>query len=114
MRKLNKFVYFDWEGFSKDKIIMAIRSKPWIDNDTKVTLGTRVDYIFIEDNTDYNLSEDEDAVSNKWEKGTAKIRKNITVPENAIIQFQGVNATVYGENRNQLSIEAENVVVVKK
>lgn len=112
MKKLNKFLNFDWPAFAKGKTFMATECKTWLDYDSKKILGTKVGFVIIEDNTDYKLPEGE-TTSNVWEKGVAKVRKDINIPEKSIIQLKGVEATVYGEYRNQLSIEAEDIVVSK-
>lgn len=113
MKKLNKFQSFNWEAFAKGKTFMATGCKPWIDFDSQKNQGTKVGYIIIEDKTDYGLQEGED-VSNVWEKGVIKIRKDINIPEKSIVQLKGVRASVYGEYRNQLSIEADEIVVISK
>ena len=113
-KKLNKFSRFDWEAFAKGKTFMVTECKPWLDYDSKKVLGTKVGFIIIEDKTDYDVSEGEAAVSNVWEKGVIKIRKEATFPEKSTIQARGVIASVYGEYRNQLSIEAEEIAVIRK
>lgn len=114
MKKLNKFLSFDWEAFAKGKTFMVTECKPWLDYDSKKVLGTKVGFIIIEDKTDYDVLEGEIAVSNTWEKGVIKIRKEINIPEKSIIQPKGVIASVYGEYRNQLSIEAKEINIVGK
>ncbi len=114
MKKLNKFISFDWEAFSKGKTFMVTECRPWLDYDSKKVLGTKVGFIIIEDKTDYDVSEGEATVSNVWEKGVIKIRKEINIPEKSTIQAKGVIASVYGEYRNQLSIEAEEIAVIRK
>lgn len=113
MKKLNKFQNFNWPEFAKGKTFMATDSKTWLDFVTKKVLGTKVGFIIIEDKTDYGIPEGGEPVSNIWEKGVAKVRKDINIPEKSIIQLKGVEASVYGEYRNQLSIEAEDIVVIK-
>lgn len=114
MKKLNKFLSFDWEAFAKGKTFMATECKPWLDYDSKKVLGTKVGFIIIEDKTDYDVPEGETAVSNTWEKGVIKICKEINIPEKSVIQPKGVIASVYGEYRNQLSIEAKEINIVGK
>lgn len=94
MKKLNKFLNFDWEAFSKGKTFMVTECKPWLDYDSKKVLGTKVGFIIIEDKTDYDVSEGEAAVSNVWEKGVIKIRKEINIPENDKAQNQQSGNTV--------------------
>lgn len=113
MKKLGNFLSFNWEAFAKDKTFMAIECKPWLDYETKKVWGTKVGFIIIEDKTDYNVPEGE-TVSNVWEKGVIKIRKEINIPEKSIIQPKGVVASVYGEFRNQLSIEAKDINIIGK
>lgn len=114
MKKLNKFLSFDWESFAKGKTFMATECKPWLDFESKKVLGTKVGFIIIEDKTDYGVPEGEPDVSNVWEKGVIKIRKEINIPEKSMIQPKDTVASVYGEYRNQLSIEAEDINVIRK
>ncbi|MBD5463609.1 MAG: hypothetical protein HDR24_11250 [Lachnospiraceae bacterium] len=114
MKKLNKFLSFDWEAFAKGKTFMVTECKPWLDYESKKVLGTKVGFIIIEDKTDYDVSEGETAVSNVWEKGVIKTRKEINIPEKSIIRPKGAVASVYGEFRNQLSIEAADITVITK
>lgn len=113
MKKLSIFLNFNWEAFAKDKTFMVTECKPWLDYETKKVWGTKVGFIIIEDKTNYNAPEGE-TVSNAWEKGVIKIRKELNIPEKSIIQTKGVIASVYGEYRNQLSIEADEITVISK
>lgn len=113
MKKLSKFLSFNWEAFAKEKTFMATECKPWLDHETNKLQGTKVGFIIIEDKTDYDVPEGE-TVSNVWEKGVIKIRKEIDIPEKSIIQPKGVVASVYGEFRNQLSIEAKDINIIGK
>lgn len=113
MKYLNQFLYFDWEGFSKDKRFMAIGKKDWQDFKTKEHLGIKVEAVIFKDNTKYDVGEGE-LMSNIYEKIIIKVPKDIDIPLNVEIQPVNVEATVYGEYRNQLSIVAEDIAVVKK
>lgn len=113
MKKLSMFNKFDWEAFAKGKKFMAIGCREWRDYDTQEKKGIKLDFLIVEDKTDYGIQKDEEMATNVWEKGTFKIPKDIEIPENVQIVPKGVKATVYGEFRNQLSIEAEDIVIVR-
>ena len=114
MKKLNKFLHFDWEAFAKDKEFrFAGNTRDWVDNNTSGRNGTTFDSVIFVDNTDYGDAPNE-STTNLYEKIAVKTRKNINIPLNAVIQLKGVTATVYGEYRNMLSVIAEDVVVISK
>lgn len=113
MKFLNKFLDFSWMDFEKEKRFLSIGIREWIDFDTKEHLGTKIDAVITKDSTDYGLKDGEVA-SNIYEKLTFKVPKDIDVAMNVEIKPKNVKASVYGEYRNQLSIIAEDVVVVGK
>ena len=113
MKYLNQFIEFDWVSFAKDKKFLAIGKKEWLDYNTKEHLGTKIEAIIYKDNTDYDIKNGE-VVSNIYEKLTFKVPKDIEIPINTEIQPKNVEARVYGDFRNQLSIIAEDVIVVSK
>ena len=48
-----------------------------------------------------------------YEKLTIKVPKNIDVPMNAKVRVINPEASIYGEYRNQLSVVAEDIEVLK-
>ncbi|MEL7657144.1 MAG: hypothetical protein AAGU75_14705 [Bacillota bacterium] len=113
MKFLNQFLKFDWASFAKDKRFLTVGIREWNNFETKEHLGTRVDTIICRDNTNYNVREGEIG-SNIYEKITFKVPKDIDIPMNVEIQPNNVDAIVYGDHRNQLSVTAGDVVVMSK
>ena len=113
MKKLNQFTLFDWDSFCEGKRFMSIGKQEWKDYATGETVGTKIEAVITQDNTKYDVAEGEIA-SNLYEKLTFKIPHTIDIPMNVEIHPQKVTATVYGEYRNQLSLYAEDILVVKK
>ena len=98
MKKLNQFVKFLFDDFSKEKVYRVIGVRPWID-------------FVAEDNTAYDTKDGEN-VTNQYEKLSFKIKKDVKVPMNARVIPVNPVAVVYGEYRNQLSVTADDIKVV--
>lgn len=113
MKKLNYFSTFDWDAFSKGKEFLCVGCTEWKNFDTGEHLGTKVESVIVTDNTDYG-SQDNELVTNLYEKITFKVPKDLSVPLNVEIQPKGVVATVYGDFRNQLSCTAEDIAFTAK
>jgi hypothetical protein len=111
MKYLNQFLKFGWEPFAKNKRFMVVGSSDWTDYQTKEKLGTRVECIITKDDTSYNSK---DGSSNMYEKITFKVPMETEIPVNAEVKPKNVEATVYGEFRNQLSCVAQDIEVVSK
>lgn len=102
LKKLHKFMIFDWNAFSKDKTLKVIGSIPWIDYHTKEEVGTRIEIVIVKDETDYQAN-----VSNEFEKLSIKVQeRNVSYPHGAIIRVENAKCCIYGDYRNQLSINA--------
>ncbi len=113
MKKLNYFTYFDMEGFLTGKKLLTIGQQDWKDFNTGNILGTKVEVVIASDKTDYGNKEGE-TINNLYEKISVKVPSSITVPMNVEVVLINAEATIYGEFRNQLSVTAENIEVVKK
>lgn len=111
MKKLNQFVRFLFEDFSKGKVYRVTGIRPWSDYDTKERLGTKIDVIIAEDNTAYDTKNGE-TVTNQYEKLTFKIQKDVNIPMNARVVPVNPVAVVYGEYRNQLAVTADDIRVI--
>ena len=96
MKKLSQFLKFDFEEFSKGKVYQVNGISEWVDYTTKVHMGTKVEVGIIRDDTQYKQKEDEN-VSNRFEKLTFKILKDVKVPINSCVVPVNAVATVYGE-----------------
>lgn len=113
MKFLTQFLNFSWNEFAQEKRFISIGIREWVNFDTKEHLGTKIDTVIAKDNTDYGVKDGE-VVSNIYEKITFKVPKDINIPMNVEIQPKKVKASVYGEYRNQLSVIADDIVVVSK
>ena len=111
MKHLNQFVKFELEVFLKDKTCVVTTVLPWEDYDTHKLLGTKVEVVFLEDNTKYNRKGG-DCSTNQYEKLTIKVKKNLSVPVGARIEPVNAVGTVYGTYRNQLAVVAEDIRVI--
>ena len=72
-----------------------------------------MEVVIIGDKHNYNTANGEQ-ISNIYEKLTVKVPKDIDVPMNSHVRLLNVYATVYGQYRNQLSIVADDIEVIKK
>lgn len=111
MKKLTQFMHFDFEAFSKGKIYQTVGISEWVDYSTKEHMGTKVEVVIVKDDTQYKQKEGE-TVSNRFEKLTFKISKDVKVPVGAYVRPVNAVATVYGEYRNQLSVTADDIQVL--
>jgi hypothetical protein len=112
MKKLNQFQRFDWNAFSDGKLFLVTGTSEWQDYDTKEHLGTVVEVVIYKDDTKYVQKEGEH-VTNRFEKLKFKVRKDVDVPLNRLVQPVGVTATIYGDYRNQLSVKADDIKVIQ-
>ena len=88
---------------------------PWQDYDTKALLGTKVETVITVDNTPYQPGADGTVQTNLFEKVTFKVAKNdVNVKVGDFVKPVNAVATIYGEFQNQLSVKADDVVVVEK
>lgn len=114
LKKLNRFTYFDIEGFLEKKKLVTVGITEWKNFDTpQNVMGTKVEVVIAADKTDYGNADGE-VVSNLYEKLTVKVPAKIDVPMNVEVRLVNPEAIVYGEYRNALSITAENIEVVGK
>lgn len=111
MKKLSQFTKFLFAEFSAGKIYRVTRVYPWVDYETKKPMGTKVDVVIAEDNTQY-ATKDGEVVTNAYEKLTLKIKKSVEVPLNARVMPVNPVATVYGEYRNKLAVTADDIRVI--
>ena len=110
LKRLSKYIYFDWNSFSEGKRYVSLSVKPWNDYETGKELGIKLESVIAKDETDYGEAD----VSNIYEKLLIKVPKKIDIPLNTEIKIIGANAKVYGNYNNMLSIVAEDIQVVGK
>lgn len=67
------------------------------------------------DQTEYAPNKDGSIPSNLYNNFVVKVhKKDLDLEVNDIVEFKGVVAKIYGEYNNELTIDAEDVVVVRK
>ncbi len=112
MKHLSEFLHFDTDTFLKDKTLMTVSVKEWNDFESKNHMGTKVEVVIVTDKTPYRQKAGEQT-TNRFEKLTFKIPKDINVPLESYVVPVNAKATVYGEYRNMLSITAEDIKVLQ-
>lgn len=112
MQKLTQFLKFDFDSFSKDKLYKVTSVSEWLDYDTKAHMGTKIGTVIIKDDTQYK-QKDGESVSNLYEKVTFKIPADIKVPCGSLVVPVNAVGVVYGQYRNQLSVTADNIQILK-
>lgn len=113
MKNLRQMIRTDWRWFAKDKRFMVTNVMPWQDYDTKALLGTKVETVITVDNTPYQAGPDGTVQTNLFEKITFKVAKNeVKVEVGDFVEPVNAVATIYGDYQNQLSVKADDVVVV--
>ena len=111
LKKLNRFLKFDAEGFFAGKRFKAIGMQEWKDFETGKVLGKKIEVVIASDKTDYGCTDGE-VISNVYEKLVFKVRKNEEIPMGAEVKPINPLCSVYGEYRNQLSIVCERIDVL--
>lgn len=112
MKHLNQFLAFDIDGFLKDKALMTVSVKDWNDYETKKHMGTKIEVVITRDDTPYRQKAGEQT-TNRFEKMTIKVTKDVQVPLESYVMPVHATATVYGEYRNMLSITADDIKVLQ-
>lgn len=109
MKNLGQFIFFKFNEFAKDKKFMVTEVSPWQDFKTKEVLGSAVTVVVIEDSTIYGKQG-----NNLYEKFKIKVRKQVNPPVNSLVMPAGevVEATVYGDYRNMLSVTCDDIRII--
>lgn len=96
MKYLNNFLSFNWNEFAEGKSFMVIGISDYQDFDSKAHIGSKVDCVIVTDNTKYKRK-DGDNATNRFEKISFKVSKDVNIPiESRVIPVNAV-ATIYGE-----------------
>ena len=112
MKYLNQFISFDWNRFAEGKTFLVTGVSEWVDYDSKSHLGTKVEVVILADNTKYEFKNG-DRSTNRFEKLTFKINKDLEIPMDSKVVPRGVTASVYGEYRNLLSVKCTDINVMR-
>lgn len=109
MKGLTKFLVFSAPDFLRGKTLQFMQQSEWVDYDTEEVLGYKYRLIILEDETDYGNYD----IDNSGEKLDVKIRGN-TIPIRKLELVQLVNpiGKVYGDYKNKLSIEADDIITI--
>lgn len=108
MKNLGQFIMFKFMEFAKGKKFMVTEVTPWQDYNTKQVLGSAITVVIIEDNTEYGKQG-----NNMYEKFKIKVRKQVNPSVNSLIMPTGeVEATVYGDYRNMLSVTCDDIRII--
>lgn len=111
MKGLNQFLVFNWDAFAEGKTFVVTGISEYQDFETKAHLGTKLDCVIATDTTPYKFKEGE-IFSNRFEKISFKVAKDVNIPVEARVVPKNVVATIYGEYRNQLSVKCEDIAIV--
>lgn len=111
MKGLNQFLGFDWGGFAAGKAFIVTSVSELLDYNTKAHLGTKVECVIGADNTPYKFKDGE-TFTNRYEKITFKVSKDVNIPIDARVMPVNAVATIYGEYRNQLSVKCDDIQIV--
>lgn len=112
MKGLNQFNTFDWNRFADGKTFVVTGVSDWLDFDTKEHLGTKVDCVIAVDKTSYTFKDGQE-FTNRFEKISFKVNKNMNIPIESRVIPKGVKASIYGEYRNMLSVKCDDIIVAQ-
>ncbi|MBR2134102.1 MAG: hypothetical protein IJ851_05260 [Eubacterium sp.] len=110
MKKLNQFLFFDTNKFLEAKKLYVVGTSPITDNEN--VIGTKIQVVIFEDKTTYRCAEGE-TVTNQFEKFNIKVKKAVDIPIGAIVSPVNPVGTLYGEYRNNLSVSADDIKIIK-
>lgn len=114
LKALNSFLKFDSEGFFRDKTLMAIGYSDWVDYESQKTLGTKIRVMIVKDGTPYKPGRDGTVPTNKWGQFNVKVPKRVEFNGEVEIRLVNPQGVVYGDYRNELSVNADDVEIVRK
>lgn len=107
--------FFDYSRFVQEKELAVKETRPLRDANTGLVIGTRVEVLIWKDDTEYAPNKDGSIPTNRYNTFTVKVhKKDLGLEVDDIVEFKGVVAKIYGEYNNELSVEADDVVVVRK
>ena len=107
---MSQFNVFDFEAFSSGKVFSVVSIGEYKDFNTKEHLGSKVEVVILEDNTEYDSA---DTRNNRFEKLVFKSSNDVNLKVDDIVKPVQPIAKCFGEFHNQLSITCKDVVLVK-
>lgn len=111
MKGLSQFQLFDWDAFAQGKMFIVTGIGEYVDFESKKHLGTKVDCVIAVDKTPYEFKNG-NPFTNRYEKLSFKVGKDVEIPLEARVMPKGVTARVYGDYRNQLSVTCDDIAVL--
>ena len=102
---------FNWDAFAEGKTFVVTGIDEYQDFETKAHLGTKVECVIASDKTPYSFK-DGKTFTNRFEKITFKVSKDVNIPIESRVIPKNVVASIYGEYRNQLSCKCSDIEVV--
>jgi hypothetical protein len=114
MKNLNQFQNFDAEAFFAKKELTLTGVRDWKDYQSGEHRGKKLDAVITRDDTHYRKSKNGEDVTNLYEKLIIKVPHDISLPIGTKIELRGVEAKIYGDYHNKLSITAESVTVANR
>lgn len=110
MKGLSQFLKFDWDAFSQGKLFTVTGLREYQDFDSKAHIGTKVECVIALDKTAYSFKDGKE-FTNRFEKITFKVSKDVNIPLESRVIPKGAVASIYGDFRNQLSVKCNDIVV---
>lgn len=113
LKKVANYVRYDWQSFAKDKRFICTGCSEWKDHDTGKHLGSLVEATIIEDKTVYyDKNGNEVKVTNRFEKINMKVKKDVDIPLDSIINPINVVAKPYGDFNSKISVTCDDIQIV--
>lgn len=113
LKKVANYVRYDWQGFAKDKRFICTGCSEWKDHDTGKHFGSLVEATIIEDKTVYyDKDGNEVKVTNRFEKIYIKVKKDVNIPLDSIINPINVVAKPYGDFNSKISVTCDDIQIV--
>mgnify|MGYP006928980325 CR=1 FL=1 len=106
LKKLSAFKQFDNQSFFEPKALMAMSEEQWVDFESGKKLGTKLNVVIWQDQSDYG----DPTITNVGQTLSVKIAGR--EPHNIaphLVRLINPEATIYGEYQNQLSVRADDV-----
>lgn len=111
MKNLSQFQSFNAKAFFEGKELTLTGSREWKDFQSGEHLGTKLDAVITRDDTHYRKGKNGEETSNLYERLIIKVPHDVSLPIGVRLQLHDVEAKIYGDYHNKLSITAKSVTV---